>query len=677
MSDNTELSAGINNLVEQASQMQIQKELKDTFDSNIALFKEIAPDIYEEYKNYTPTEYQLGLDEEGDINLYHMSNGAAVYPSPAEEFCSEQVDAYQDNPLWMGHSYSIEKENFIQLDYTNPLLEPYINQTNDFEGDMNKPIGLMVIAGVGLGYHVVELIERFNIFHLCIFEPNKDSFYASLHTIDWQPLINKAKQFGQSLNLFINKSVHQCMLSMRYMAATFGQHISCNSFYYNHLDSEEIKTLYNTLRMEYQHTFTAFGFFEDEQISLAHTAENLKSAYPILNKQPPPQKMPPLFIVGNGPSLDEHIETIKKHQDNCILFSCGSTIGTLKKEGIIPDFQIEMERTYQTTLLHKEDLDLDYLGQINVIALNAVAPETLTFFKNAFICTKAFDAGVELVENHSDGNVQIVKNCNPTCTNTGLAIALALGFKEIYLLGVDLGMKDKEAHHAKNSRYFDGSSQFLDLSHVNQHFFHTQGNFDKTVLTTTVLDRTRSAMVQLLNEQPDCKVYNLNHGAFIHGTTPLDKKDIKLELDDFNKSSFISKLCEEHFNKPTKANDLDKDTVLNEYLKDAIEYIEKWEYSKDVTNIAEAKYDFDVIIYNLGHLKNRSMLSYCMLNGSILTFTTYIMAVLYTLNKEELPQYYQTAMQIFKNFLAFCRDFLEQNCLKVDDDTRGLPDSDK
>ena len=48
----------------------------------------------------------------------------------------------------------------------------------------------------------------------------------------------------------------------------------------------------------------------------------------------------------------------------------------------------------------------------------------------------------------------MLEESGPTCTNLGLAFALKYGFK-IVLMGMDFGFPSLEAHHAKESVYYN------------------------------------------------------------------------------------------------------------------------------------------------------------------------------------------------------------------------------
>src|SRR5690606_9866281 len=44
-------------------------------------------------------------------------------------------------------------------------------------------------------------------------------------------------------------------------------------------------------------------------------------------------------------------------------------------------------------------------------------------------------------------------NGTPTCTNAAIAVAMHLGFRNVYLFGMDFGFRNREKHHAAGSVY--------------------------------------------------------------------------------------------------------------------------------------------------------------------------------------------------------------------------------
>ena len=113
------------------------------------------------------------------------------------------------------------------------------------------------------------------------------------------------------------------------------------------------------------------------------------------------------MLFGNGPSLDGLVDTLRNNLQGAVIFSCGSTTGTLCKLGIIPDFHVEMERTADTEPVILNGTTEEFRRQVKIIALNTVYPDSLALFNKAYIAKKPNDAGDELINLESSDKLPI------------------------------------------------------------------------------------------------------------------------------------------------------------------------------------------------------------------------------------------------------------------------------
>jgi len=159
----------------------------------------------------------------------------------------------------------------------------------------------------------------------------------------------------------------------------------------------------------------------------------------------------PVAVIGAGPSLDDRIEIIKKYRGKLLIISCGTTIGTLYKHNIKPDFHVELESDYVVYDAIKSSTDKKFRSGITFIGAAQVNPRCMSLFDRSCIFFK--DSSV-LAQLFLDNQNDVVMNTTPSCTNAGCAIAVKLGFKNIFLFGTDFGFINKEKHHATGSVYY-------------------------------------------------------------------------------------------------------------------------------------------------------------------------------------------------------------------------------
>ena len=314
----------------------------------------------------------------------------------------------------------------------------------------------MMVTGCGLGYHIQHIVENLDVYNLCIFDPHKDSFYAALHTIDWLPILQKLCTKGKMLKLFIGVDPQDAMADMKLLSDKIGLFNLVYTFVYRHFDSVKERAFVDFYRREFHLAATGTGFFDDEQISLAHTVHNLNKGFPMFKHAPIKSGLPPVLVIGNGPSLDKHIDYIKQHQNDVIIFTCGTALSSLMKTGIKPDFHIEMERSSATPAYISTGTTEEYREGIPLLALNTAPPNMVSLFEEVCLALKPNDLGKLVFDDYyPNSGLHPLAICNPTVTNAGLSFAISMGFQSIILIGVDLGMKQEGEHHSQLSVYFD------------------------------------------------------------------------------------------------------------------------------------------------------------------------------------------------------------------------------
>ncbi len=662
------LDALINKAKPQGELEACQQRARD----NLNLFKRYGSHFYEEYINYQPTSLKVGLDKNGQINLINIHNREPVYDENPKEFCLKQVNSYMVNPTYLKTYHQVEGEHieclFYQTAYLDEIKSQFAENMRRFQGNIYAPVGLMFINGCGLGFHIIELLKKLDVQNLCIIDNHKDSFYASLHTIDWGEILKYFSVPGRSLHIAIEQNFSTNILFIHRLLFEAGLHNAVNAFQYQHLHSLANEQFFNQLQQEYHSIINGFGFLEDEQISIAHTVANLNQNVPVLNHYQTSATLPPVFLVGNGPSLDNLIDTLKVYQDRTIIISCGSAIGTLIKNNIMPDFHVEMERTNFTTDKLRAYGFNDTFKQINLLTLNTLPPDAIRLFKKAYMAIKDNDAGAQIINDYYNDTLPILKYCNPTCTNTGLSFALRLGFKHIFLVGIDLGMKNKREHHAKSSQYFDKSNELLYTLDSPDTMFSIKGNFSDEVYTTFILDKTRIFMSQLLSENNTSQVFNLNDGAFIEGATPYpyDQIDKIINYDlVINKNQLIEDTCQHHFSL-VKKEPLTADMVKHQYLSPALDFLKKGIYQRDITSIEDLHQENQHYMQLLLKMAKRSPVSYSLIHGSMQMFFNLMeYACLGVQNDNELKHAYQQISATIQRFNQFFHAFLDKDCIQL------------
>jgi len=668
----------IDALLRRAEMQQKQMELNLRFEKNMAVFKEQMPSVYKQYKDYQPEELRLSFDNKNRINLVnHKLNNKPVYDADPESFAKAQVESFIANPMVSSMNFSFSEAanpKHFHADLINEVLKEKEDFVANFDTLGNTPIGMLVMTGCGLGYQIPDLLDKLNIYNLCIVDPHTDSFFASLHTIDWAPIVKYFQQPYRHLIICPGNKPESAMQIIKAALGESGLHTGIYTFIYRHFNSREENNFIELYKKKFHLSAFGLGFAEDEQISFAHTIANIRNKTPILNNRAIQKSNVPAFIIGNGPSLDGLLEFIQAHNENAVLFSCGSAASSLSKAGVNTDFHVEMERSRVTTFWLESGTTEEFRNNASLLALNTVHPDTFSLFPKGYMAIKANDMGEILVVNEfTNMTLPPLKHCNPTVTNCAAAYAIELGFTEIYLFGVDLGMADPEKHHSDNSIHHDiqydenASEEDKKRYTYSKDTYKVKGNLIDSVYTDNVLDSSRISFELLLESKKNVNIYNPNNGAFIRGSIPLKPTKIPKPTVVGNKEKMLENLLNNKFS-VADASKMTDQHIMKTYINDLALLRKLLELPEKVDG-KKALLDQLNLTYKIITASNKTLpISQLLLRGSINSYfgllSKYCLA---TKDDSELNENYQIVKFKYHKFLNNAFNMIENSPLQLDD----------
>lgn len=592
------MSEELQKLIKQAEVQQLQRKVEVLYNRNLALFSERFPTIHTLMAQHQPENVVLNVDPNGQLNLVDKQKREYIYNEIPSAFSKNQVEEFKRNAKVRRFRIEKNKEinaRHLHIAQLNELIDEYRQTDIKRIHGTPKLLSNLIVSGVGLGYHLLELIKRFDIHNIFIYENCIDTFHASLHTIDWQPILDYFRNPHRSITFCIGVDPVKALAQVETSIQRIGLHTQIYSYIYRHTARQEEKAFIDTYMNEIQAYIGGLGYFDDEQIGLAHGYHNLKSQQAVFISDVTRHRKSRLLLIGNGPSLDNHKEYIERNIGNAVVMSCGTALGSLLRMGIKPDFHIEMERAtlvhdFLTYGINKEDLK-----DIKLLCLHTVSPVTISSFSDVCYGIKPNDACSPLIHQYfAPQKVNELAFCNPTVTNCALSFAASMGFSDVHLIGVDLGMPVEGAHHSKNSLYYDILNHVKDsdkgrYSYGEAKEIYREGNFGGTVKTHSVLDGSRVSMERLLEliHQifPKFRCVNSNNGIRIKYTETVKLDDIE-DCKDFGKAKEISDIRKDHFHHYTNASfeEKPKEAILAHFyrVKEQLILSEKIETESDL-----------------------------------------------------------------------------------------------
>lgn len=547
-------------------QLQLELDLKARFESSIEAFSKYLPDVARAFKNYQPKRsLQFFCAENGEPNLMFPDEGGRVFydtTKPAER-TGDEIRSLFANEKLLGSVYKVQKDPYGQISfrYFNELIKEAESIISSQPKLVYTPSELkcvpnFVILGIGLGYPLSEALSCLEIANLIAIEPDPDIFYASLYACDWAGILKFLTSQGAGFKLIVGKSGDALEVELKDFYTAHGEFLTAFNVTYVHYASDEIKKDAEYIVKKFNALHSSMGFFDDHLFGVSHGIQSMLMGKRFVKRDvelPSRFRKWPLFVVGNGPSLDQDIPFLRRNQDKAVIIACGTALDTLYHAGIKPDFYAATERTPEISETLDAIPDQDFKDQLILIAGDVIHPLTSSRFKHTAIFGKPDEPFFWMCAGHPEmfPRIRPVDVMNPFVGNLGVASIFGFGFTESYLFGLDCGRKIGDAMHSKFSTVY-GAAGVSDRGgnyNVSQDNA-LEGNFGGRVQSGALFRLSVQFMELVIREHrfftnDIFRVFNCSDGARITGTVPAHSQDLdfehcgvlkKKELTDFIES---------------------------------------------------------------------------------------------------------------------------------------------
>ncbi|WP_421866758.1 6-hydroxymethylpterin diphosphokinase MptE-like protein [Motiliproteus sp.] len=664
------------------------QQIQQQFANNLAFFQQFAPAIYEKYINYQPTTTRLEYSpDENCLHLVDINNGGRVYPENPQLFSRRCVEEFLDQPMRMEVKVAKVSEQLwkpkTHIYQSNRIIEMIDEARQETAPGIRQQESFLLMQGLGLGYQIEELLARLDIRYLCVIEPSDDFFYASLAAVDWQAIYQHFSHEDRDFCLIVGESDDNTMEHVRQFTRGVGIYHTACPLVFQHLTSPQLSQLVIKIVEDMRIVLGRLGFFEDEGIGLAHTYNNLAMGVPRFQPDLPSYhklRKAPVIVAANGPSLDSAREFLLENQSKAIICSCGTALESLLNMGIKPDLHFESERLKSTSEWVKKLTTAEQRKGITILSLNTVHSETIKQFEHRALFFKPQDLGTTFYHDYlrqPDEQIIVPNYCNPTVGNAGLSFASLLGFRNIYMVGLDLGYGADDQHHASAGKLFDPEGanfqrHFKQLTQVDDDTSkQVPGNFRDKVRTNSAWLTSRVYAERLIADTPSSQYFNLSDGVRIQGAEPTRPEQVKLNKA-LDKKSLLKNL-RRNFT-PVKKDELPARDELLTLLNDSQLFLQGalTIFSQPTESIEQAEDQLSQQHLLLNTTEPHS-LNYLLLHGSVQYFATLLMQILrYSANEHGAVTRFNQAVSLYREFLQHSLESLDDNFLELDDRVRGF-----
>ena len=408
-----------------------------------------------------------------------------------------------------------------------------------------------VVFGLGLGCLLHHLVMATDTVVIIILEESLEMLHHSLYIIDYTEIFETMRQRDGHIELKI-KTIDEHDLerindSLRHHKFSYIQNSRVIVNDQNTTSPELIAILLKKLVLA---TATK-GYLLDQIVMVRNLCSNVyRHKIPLLSSSEIFIPQLPCFIIGNGPSLEQSIDTLRRYRNQAIFISCGTALGSLLARDLRPDIHVELENIWQVPKILRalhEKYNLQGIHFVHTSTLDPAEPglfETTTQFHRPGISNFLHSSHVFAKLVHSE----------PTVTNIGIALAGRFGFSEIYLFGVDMGTINPNKFHASKNVY-DDTKQFKKLG-FNKNTGSPDllpmpfpANFGGSGYSSDVMLFSRPRLedaIMHIRQHYRCRVYNCSDGLHITGAIPKLPHTLKLDISPARQQEFMAYFARAH-----------------------------------------------------------------------------------------------------------------------------------
>jgi len=464
-----------------------------------------------------------------------------IYGGDARHFAAEQVDAFMKKPLRL----FMEEPGAAGL--ISEICIRMVKAIRDGMADRGiEEIRLhptdnptfLIVFGLGLGHHLMELAMRSKARWLILVEPSLEFIEHSFQALDWSELLDHYDGQDGAVHIVTSNDPARMVAAIVRNVGRYGIPFVDGASVFTHYPYWAFAEARTRLHDAIQFAFVNRGFFEDEIKMMSNATANFNAApFWLLEGKRRLRRPETAVIVGAGPSLDESLDTIHRIRDRVVLFSGGTALRPLLRNGIVPDFHCELENVPAVVDVLERAGKYGDLSKIRLIASATVDPRVPPLFADNLFFFRDSVSSTMIIGSPD----QTLHGTAPTCVNTALVSAIALGFTDILLFGTDCGTRPGGQHHASDTVYRDVGLYKENADKRAAFPLEVEGNFGGVARTDWIYDACRRMLGEAIRAF-GLSVVNCSDGAMIPGARPLDSEAVSVETPPVDRAKLMADL---------------------------------------------------------------------------------------------------------------------------------------
>jgi len=523
------------------SATSIQDQAIARYNKNLAYFREHHPEVYKKIflldtaivQGQYQEKYILEYKDEGYFDIKSTITGTYLYEEDARNYSTKLVSyinkSKEKRVIEGFYRHYFTKQDVLIAKVSDPTCcvesctLPIIDYVYDHIRDKKymRHIKKFIFFGTGLGYHLplVDNEIKEPAIYLVV-EDDLEMFRLSLFVTDYTSISmhNNHVFFSVADDTMAFRKVFDNFFDMGYLHNSYLKYLMFFDSYQEKFN--QIQTF--IVGQSY------LGYTYDRLLQKYITAlKPIREDYKFLNiskkfDSTVFEEKPVLFLAA-GSSLQKHMKWLKDNHEKYILISVFMILPILEKEGITPDIVIHIDEQYKPIQRVLDQVDLTTYATETLFIFSPSID--IDWFKKYSLKDRTF-----LLEDRTHYKIDHGFLQAASVGETGYALSLIFGAKEIYLLGLDLSF-DEESGQSHINGHDGGMSLEKESENVSlrETFLRVKGNFRESVVTNPLFHESilYANMLTRQYKADNQIVYNLNDGAYLEELQPLQVDNIK------------------------------------------------------------------------------------------------------------------------------------------------------
>ncbi|MCE7091178.1 motility associated factor glycosyltransferase family protein [Campylobacter coli] len=406
------------------------------------------------------------------------------------------------------------------------------------------------IYGIGNALLIKNLSKHYK--HLFVFESEIELFILALSTIDLSEELCSGKIYLVDVcepKMELQLSILFDQKDMFEWLNLYEMFISCN-FYKMYYQDVILKTDQTCM----DNIFVVIRNFDpNDQLTTICYKQFLQNIPHLLQNIPFQRllserkaKFDTAVVVSAGPSLHKQLALLRQYQENVVIFCADGALNMLENEGIVADYVLNLDIEDLAVKFFNCSKSLDYSKTIAVLAVNT-HPNVIDCLINKFPYCIALRDEYLYKQFHLDDFGYI--DTGTHVSHFSYTLALALGFKNIIMIGQDLAFDKDGNSHSKGFAFGENSNAEKNFQLLQVPSYYKDGN---KVTTHVSWNDYRIKLEYLIARNSEINFYNATEGgAYIN----------------FAKNTSFKECCEKFFTQKKPCFDIPKTFTYNRSLK--------------------------------------------------------------------------------------------------------------